>query len=438
MELSKGQVRGHVRRAATAALAVLAVSALLVTDAAHAYVIQGRAWPGHMITYHNDFPADAAAVAAAVHDWNTSGADIRFVAAPASQAEVTIVEMPSNFLDGAPGAGNTAADLLGYASVGMLPRAAVALSPAGTAQGHGAHVWLVRIGARAASGVKISLGTMERVAAHELGHVLGLGHEHHVCAVMQPTLNQGCGITDPWIGLCKDPLQPDDIRGAVALYGGRAPRAGKRLCTISPLPPAPHAATASLTGTGRHNVTLRWRNPSGVTLAPGAFDPYSLAGRPTVQVYEIDGSRHGCPAPRHDVIERWAAHAGARMKVSLGLGPGSWCLRVLIGDAFRRWGPAATLRVSVPGAAQETPPVANFTTVPAQPASAENTIFTDESSAGSSSIRSWSWTFGDGGTSTQQSPQHTYAAPGTYVVTLTVTDADGLSSSLTRKIVVSP
>ena len=33
-------------------------------------------------------------------------------------------------------------------------------------------------------------------------------------------------------------------------------------------------------------------------------------------------------------------------------------------------------------------------------------------------IESWSWDFGDGGSDTAQSPVHTYAAPGTYTVTL--------------------
>lgn len=36
---------------------------------------------------------------------------------------------------------------------------------------------------------------------------------------------------------------------------------------------------------------------------------------------------------------------------------------------------------------------------------------------------SWSWAFGDGGTSTLASPSHTYAAPGTYNVCLTVSNA---------------
>ena len=47
--------------------------------------------------------------------------------------------------------------------------------------------------------------------------------------------------------------------------------------------------------------------------------------------------------------------------------------------------------------------------------------FMDESSAGSSSISSWLWNFGNGETSAEQSPSHTYAAEGVYTVSLTVT-----------------
>ncbi|MDX1910021.1 MAG: PKD domain-containing protein [Saprospiraceae bacterium] len=38
---------------------------------------------------------------------------------------------------------------------------------------------------------------------------------------------------------------------------------------------------------------------------------------------------------------------------------------------------------------------------------------------------SWLWDFGDGNTSTEQNPTHTYAQDGFYIVTLTVTGADG-------------
>jgi len=39
------------------------------------------------------------------------------------------------------------------------------------------------------------------------------------------------------------------------------------------------------------------------------------------------------------------------------------------------------------------------------------------------------WDLGDGATSTEQNPAHTYIAPGTYTVNLTATNADGSSTA---------
>lgn len=44
---------------------------------------------------------------------------------------------------------------------------------------------------------------------------------------------------------------------------------------------------------------------------------------------------------------------------------------------------------------------------------------------------SWSWNFGDGGTSTQQNPTHFYASPGNYNITLTVTTTSGCNGTVT-------
>lgn len=44
---------------------------------------------------------------------------------------------------------------------------------------------------------------------------------------------------------------------------------------------------------------------------------------------------------------------------------------------------------------------------------------------------SWTWSFGDGSTSQEEDPVHTYSSAGTYTVTLTVTNADG-STTITK------
>lgn len=60
--------------------------------------------------------------------------------------------------------------------------------------------------------------------------------------------------------------------------------------------------------------------------------------------------------------------------------------------------------------------------------------FTDTSTDPDNDITSWSWNLGDGNSSTQQHPAHTYAAPGSYAVELTVTDAGGFTSVIRQEV----
>lgn len=71
------------------------------------------------------------------------------------------------------------------------------------------------------------------------------------------------------------------------------------------------------------------------------------------------------------------------------------------------------------------PPVATFTGTPLSGDYPLNVSFTDQST---NSPTSYSWTFGDGGTSTAQNPSYIYTAAGSYTVALTATNADGSDS----------
>ncbi len=64
--------------------------------------------------------------------------------------------------------------------------------------------------------------------------------------------------------------------------------------------------------------------------------------------------------------------------------------------------------------------------------------FTDRSEAGSSEIADYKWDFGDGDidTETMGDVTHTYNQPGTFVVRLTVTDAEGMVDTMSVEIVV--
>ncbi len=61
------------------------------------------------------------------------------------------------------------------------------------------------------------------------------------------------------------------------------------------------------------------------------------------------------------------------------------------------------------------------------------------SASGGTEPYTWSWNFGDGGTSTEKNPTHVYSNAGIYTVTLTVQDANGkVASSTTKAIINTP
>ncbi|MHC1626364.1 MAG: PKD domain-containing protein, partial [Methanoculleaceae archaeon] len=72
-------------------------------------------------------------------------------------------------------------------------------------------------------------------------------------------------------------------------------------------------------------------------------------------------------------------------------------------------------------------PVADFSASPTNGTAPLDVSFTDLSTGNPDT---WSWDFGDGNSSTEQNPIHTYVSAGTYDVTLTVTNSAGMSTAL--------
>jgi PKD repeat protein len=73
------------------------------------------------------------------------------------------------------------------------------------------------------------------------------------------------------------------------------------------------------------------------------------------------------------------------------------------------------------------PPVALFSANHLAGSTPLTVAFSDESSG---NVSEWAWTFGDGGTSIEQNPSHTYNSIGTYTVELTVTGSNGSDSEI--------
>ena len=89
--------------------------------------------------------------------------------------------------------------------------------------------------------------------------------------------------------------------------------------------------------------------------------------------------------------------------------------------------------INEPSAPANTPPTADYSFE----SSSLKVTFTDGSIDSDGSIVSWVWNFGDGTTNTPQNPRHRYRTPGTYIITLTVTDDGGAADSTSKEVTVS-
>lgn len=106
------------------------------------------------------------------------------------------------------------------------------------------------------------------------------------------------------------------------------------------------------------------------------------------------------------------------------------------------FGPLSTTATTAVTTAATTTPTTTTTTPPVVPVAANFTAspvsgylplavqFTDQSTG---PVTSWSWSFGDGNTSTLQNPQYTYPNAGNYTVSLTVTNATTGATSTVSK-----
>jgi len=112
--------------------------------------------------------------------------------------------------------------------------------------------------------------------------------------------------------------------------------------------------------------------------------------------------------------------------------PGSYGVTLTVtDDAGNKGTTSKTVTVSAAGLA------ARFTFSPSAPTTAQAVYFNGTESSGQSPITGYAWDFGDGSTGTGATPSHAYAAAGTYVVRLTVTDSSGRTATITNPVTVT-
>jgi len=379
---------------------------LAAAPVASAFRIEGQKWPGGVIPYF-DASREGPAVKKAVRAWNTSGARVRFRAVGRSRARVLIVN---------PKFGGCS----GFAQLGYSPYV---------------RQTKVELG-------RCKVGTLAPgIAAHELGHILGLGHEDGRCATMNSTLWTGCKAPPNYKYRCQT-LIPDDVRGAVRIYGGTVKKRAKNpFCHRYSGPTTPTGLTLEQSPTTAEGFVIDVINARFTAARPRQFVT-SFSYEPPPVESEIFRYAGACPAgePTGTPISKDLVQPGEN-KVPAGrpseLPAGRYCFALRLVDALGRRSGVATATIDV----VRQPPTAAFE--PDASATANSpAYFSDGSRSGDTPIQRWQWDFGDPGsgaenTSAEQFPLHTYAQPGTYPVTLTVTDESGLTSTITRDIVVA-
>jgi len=161
------------------------------------------------------------------------------------------------------------------------------------------------------------------------------------------------------------------------------------------------------------------------------------------QVINFNGSGSSAE-PGHRVVE-WSWNFGDGTLGSDNLtthsysAPGTYTVTLKVTDDVGRKSSLVSQTITV----TTDEPTASFTMTPSAPSAPSGTTVTvlfdaaTSQAKGTRTIVSYSWTFSNGGGASGRTASHGFLAPGTYQITLTVTDSAGKTGTNTQILVVT-
>jgi hypothetical protein len=225
-------------------------------------------------------------------------------------------------------------------------------------------------------------------------------------------------LTLPWETILMNQINevnaatlPQPLTTDVCVFGDPQPFGGAGANTVIPF----GTSAPQIFGTGTRMIYYTRIDVSQVVVAA---QPATSETTMSAQLATIN-SEYGLNLQASDIIDGPIADGAGTLNIS----PSS---RLYTGNIALTFSSSAPTPTPVPTPAPSPPatPVAAFTYA-VNDDNSQEIAFTDASNDPDHTVTGWAWTFGDTESSTLQNPTHTYAAPGTYVVELVITDTTG-------------